>query len=206
MTDQLRRFERWRAKLAPDSAYLVSQVCDEILPIFLGAGYIRLHNYGGEKALDAAIARCIALQCQSGKEWPTIEIRFTDLGRPSLVVDFAWLPEFCQRWDKNGWLQIPRSNAFVSEGYLFFRLMRNQRRSNDGIFGISRLWPHFRPLIAINKEIDALRGLIDWLLETLSSEMPRKWGVSTAGPRVDNHALRQWGSIALSQRKKTMSE
>jgi hypothetical protein len=206
MIDQIGRFKRWREKLAPDTFYFVSKVCDEVLPIIIDAGYTRLHNYGGDKARYAALGRCIALQFQSGEEWPTIEFRFTDLGRPTLVVDFAWLPEVCLRWEKTDWVQIPRPDGFVSEGYVFFRLMRNQRRGNDGMFGISRLWPHFRPRVAIDREIDVLKGLLDWLLETLSRGMPEEWGPTAMGRHVHAHALLQWGAIALNQRKKTTLE
>jgi hypothetical protein len=201
MSDQIKRFERWRQKLPADTAFLVTSVCEDVIPIFIHAGYVRLAEYGGRGNLDATLARCIVLQRQSGTEWPTVEIRFADLGRPFLIVDFAWLPETCRRWKDRVSIDIPRVEALVSEGYVFLRLMRNRHRSNDSKFGISRIWPTLRPLAKLQRETEELQNLCNWLVNLLSHDMPTGWGLETTPSRVDPHAWRQWGAIALFRKQ-----
>jgi hypothetical protein len=50
------RFERWRQKLAPDTAFLVSKICNRALPLFFNAGFVRLATYGGPNNLKPSWA------------------------------------------------------------------------------------------------------------------------------------------------------
>ena len=190
--NQIERFERWRKKLPPDSRLFVDLVLEQIVPLFTASGYVRLTEYGGKHYLDASAARTIVFQRQSGADWPTVELRFVDLGRPKLVVDFSLLPETCTRVDNGSPISIPRSNAIASEGHAYFRLMRNRRRSNDGIFGISTLWPWFRRQAKLYKEVSELRELCAWLIGRFSNGIPQQWTEKGTPSRVDKHAWRQY--------------
>jgi hypothetical protein len=198
--DQAERFERWRGKLGQDTTYLISQLFEEVLPIFVASDYVRLTQYGGPDNLSSYLGRCVAVQRQVGKEWPLVEFRFADFGRPFLVVEFAWMPETCLRFDGQNGVEISRADAVVSEGYVFFRLMRNRRRSNDSRFGISRVWPRLRPLHALSTEIEALERLSHWLIDLLARGMPPEWLVESQNNRVHEHAWRQRGTLALRNR------
>jgi hypothetical protein len=191
MSNQITRFERWRQRQPPNSRLFVDLVVDRVVPIFLAAHYVRLTDYGGKDSFEADLARTIALQHQTGAEWGTVEMCFWDLGRPVLVVDFAWLPEICQRLEGGSLVRIPRASAIVGEGYQFFRLMRNRRRNNDSAFGIYRLWPILRPAVFLRKEAEELGTLCVWLIDVLSRPIPPTWIAEGTSNRVDEHARRQ---------------
>jgi hypothetical protein len=199
MADQIGRFERWRRKLGPDTAFFVDGVFDRIVPLFLARGFVRLTDYGGPGNLDASLARCLALQRQSAAEWPTVVLRFADLGRPFLVVDFAWLPESCLRWEDRTPAPISRSVAKASEGLFFFRLMRRKRFGDKSSFGISSIWPLFWRLAKLRREIEELTSLSLWLIEILSQEIPSSWISLDLPNRVHEHAWRQRGSLSVGQ-------
>ena len=189
---QIERFERWRKKLPPNSRLFTDLILEEVLPLFIASGYVRLSEYGGKDYRDASAARTIVLQLQMGVEWPTVEFRFADLGRPKLVVDFSVLPETCTRWINGSPVSIPRSSATVTEGSAYFRLMRDRRRSNDGTFGISTLWPWYRRQAKLRKEVRELRQLCVWLIDRFSNGIPPRWTEKGTDTRVENHAWRQY--------------
>lgn len=196
MANQIKRFERWHQKLPPEPAFLVSQVCNQVLPRFVDAGFVRLDTYGGPNNLRASLGRSIALQHQSGTEWPTVELHFFDLRRPCVVVNFAWLPDPCFRFRKAGTAEIPRTDALVSHGSVFFRLRKGPGRSND-TFGIpSLIWPPVRRVTALRSEVDQLERCCGWLIDLLSRDMPPEWGMSATPNRVHACASRIGGALA----------
>jgi hypothetical protein len=136
--DQIKRFERWRRTLPKNTAYLVSLVFDEVVPLFEARGFDRFRDYAAGSTF-AVGSNCIPLQRRSGAEWPTVEILFHKRRAPSLSVHFGMLPEICHRRSlaEHRWIEIPRSDASVVEGPAFFRCARVHEGILIAISGIA---------------------------------------------------------------------
>ena len=188
--DQSDRFGRWRKKIPASTAKLVDLVSDQIVPLFQARGIVQHTDYAGGRTLSVG-ANCIPLQLRQGVEWPTVEILFDKRARPALGVTFAMLPELCFRKTERGPIQIPRSEANVTEGPAFFSLCKGHRGYNDRNFGYYyfSLSPN-RKLIV---EINTLKSLLPWLFDLFESGIPDDW--LQGPPRyVDRHAFLVLGS------------
>src|SRR5258708_11665845 len=129
MPDQIRRFERWCRRVPKDTKFFVSLIEVEVVPLFLEHGYERRSDYPGR-------ANWISLQRCSGTEWPTVELQFSNRGRPFLKLDFASLPEICRTLSVHGigFQDIPRAKACVVDAPAFFSLCKGQARRDDCTF------------------------------------------------------------------------
>jgi hypothetical protein len=183
--DQIKRFERWRRDLPDKAADLVTLVLEQIVPDFRGAGLERFGDYAGGSSF-AVGPNCIPLQRRSGSEWPTVEIQFDKRQRPVLGVVFARLPEVCMRHAEAGTTKIPRLDANVVEGPVFFTLCKGEGRSLDCNFGYHGFV--LRPQHKLREEIAALKSLLPWLLRILDEGIPEEWTKKQPG-YVDRHAF-----------------
>ena len=183
--NQIKHFERWRQKTPENTAYFIARVVDEIVPLFLERGYGRYADYAAGSTF-AVGANCIPLQRRSGSQWPTVEILFHRRGAPSLGVNFASLPEICQRHTTNGTKDIPRIEACVVEGPAFFSLCKGKSRNLDCNFG--NRWFALRPKRKLDEEIAVLKLLLPWLFGVLEEGIPEAWYAKNPG-YVDQHAF-----------------
>jgi hypothetical protein len=180
--DQIKRFERWQKRLPENTAYLVSLVLKEIVPIFEARGLKRYSDYAGYSSY-AVGPNCIPLQRRSGTEWPTVELLFDKRCRPSLGVNFSMLPEQCRRHTSNGTVDITRIEATVVEGKTFFMLCKG----STGLF--NRFGYHFWTLNAqkkLRKEVDTLRSLLPHMFKVFDEGVPENWLAKRVG-FVDRH-------------------
>jgi hypothetical protein len=185
--DQIKRFERWRRTLPKNTAYLVSLVLDEVVPLFEARGFDRFRDYAAGSTF-AVGSNCIPLQRRSGAQWPTVEILFHKRGAPSLGVHFGMLPEICHRRSlaEHRWIEIPRSDASVVEGPAFFSLCKGSRRNFDCNFGYR--WLSLSPKRKLDKEIETLMSLLPWLFDLFDHGIPATWLERPVG-YVDLHAF-----------------
>lgn len=183
--DQLKRFERWRGILPENTAYFVSRVLEEIVPLFLGQEFGRYPDYAAGST-SAVGANCIPLQRRSGSLWPTVEILFHKRALPSLGVHFAALPEMCWRRIADNTVEIPRLNASVIEGPAFFLLCRGSGRNYDCNFGYRRF--AINPTRKLENEVAALKALIPRLISILVTGIPDSWYRQKSG-YVDQHVF-----------------
>ena len=181
-SDQIKRFERWRRFLPKNSAYFVTLILEEIVPLFRAKGFDRFKDYAGGSTF-AVGGNNIPLQRRSGSEWPTVEIRF-HYQNPSIDVSFGALPEICCRVTAEGTIvEIPRIEASVVDGPAVFHLCKG--KNNFRNFGYSFF--AFSPKRKLDKEIIILKSLLPWLFSTLEC-IPEAWFRSQPG-YVDPHAF-----------------
>ena len=187
MIDQIKRFERWRARIPKNTSYFVALVIDEIVPLLHAHGFDRYHDYA-QGSTFAVGPNCIPLQRRSGREWPTVEILFHKRGMPSLGVHFGMLPEICYRWSltEHRWLEIPRLNASVVEGPAFFSLCKGLGKNFDCNFGYR--WLSIFPKQKLREEIDTLKVLLPWMFDLFEDGVPPAWLESPNG-YVDRHVF-----------------
>jgi hypothetical protein len=190
--DHVKRFTQWRATLPENSLYLTNLVNDLIVPEFHRVGFQHFPDYAAGSA--AAVGpNCLPLQRRTGEEWPTVEIWFDRRKRPSLGVHFAALPEICFRVAEQGYEEIPRIEANVTEGVAFFSLCKGRRRNFDCSFGIISF--SFWPKRKLDEEVANLRALLPWLFGAFEKGIPDTWH---AGPGyVDVHAFQSPASRIL---------
>jgi hypothetical protein len=184
-TDQLKRFDRWRQRLPENTAYLVALVVDEIVPLFRERGFDRFPDYAAASTF-AVGPNCIPLQRRSGPEWPTVEILFDKRSRPTLGVHFAMLPEVCCRLTEHGPKEIPRIEANVMEGLVFFSLCKGQHTNFDGNFGYRGFT--LRPKRKLDGEIAALNLLLPWLFSVLEKGIPEAWYKKSQATSTNTHS------------------
>jgi len=183
--DQSKRFEKWRQRLPENTASLVDNVVDQIIPLFQAHGITQHADYGGGRAVNVG-ANCVPLQLRRGGEWPTVEILFDKRGRPALGVTFAMLPKLCFRRTEHGPIQIPRLEANVVEGSAFFSLCKGHRGYNDRNFGY--YYFSLNPKRKLLDELNILKSLLPWLFDLFERGIPDAW---LEGPSryVDRHAF-----------------
>jgi hypothetical protein len=195
--NQLKRFERWRKKLPENTAYLVSLVLDEVVPMFEQQGFQRFPDYAGDSGY-AVGANTLALQRRSGDEWPTVEIHFDSRGDPYLDFNFAMLPETCFRLGPKQHSEIPCHEANVAEGTMFFSLCKGERKNFDCNFGCASV---FAAMLCskkkIRSEVDKLKELLPWFFDMLNHGIPPDW-MGKRG-KVDVHVSAHMGAILLAQ-------
>jgi hypothetical protein len=185
--DQIKRFERWRRRLPKNTAYLVRLVLDDVVPLFEARGFDRFHDYAAGSTF-AVGPNCIPLQRRSGAEWATVEILFHKRGAPCLGVNFGMLPQTCHRLSltEHRWIEIPRSEASVVEGPVFFCLCKGSQRNFNCNFGYR--WLSVRPKRKLEREIKILISLLPWLFELFDHGIPPTWLKQPTG-YVDRHAF-----------------
>lgn len=181
--DQIKRFERWRKHLPANVSFLVALTLEEVVPLFIADGFARYPDYA-DGSNWAVGANTIPLQRRSGREWPTIEIRF-ERSQPTLGVTFAALPEICVRHTGKGPSEIPHLAANVVEGPAFFSLCQGGGRNFDCNFGYR--WFSFQPKRRLQREIAVLKSLSPWILQLFERGIPAAWLAREPG-RVDRHA------------------
>jgi hypothetical protein len=194
---QLKRFVRWRTRLPENTATLVSLIIDEVVPIFELQEFQRFADYAGDSGY-AVGAATIALQRRSGPEWPTVEIHFGSRGDPYLGLSFAMLPETCFRFGPTENAELPRREANVAEGAMFFSLCKGERKNYDCNFGCASI---FTQMLCnqkkIRSEIDKLKALLPWLFNVLNHGIPPDWPVVNG--RAHTHAFAQKGAVLMAQ-------
>jgi len=171
-SDQIKRFNLWRAKLPMRTAELVQRVLDELVPIYEAAGLQRHHDYAGADVRVVG-ANCIPLQRREGTNWPTVEIQFDRRRRPSFNIVFAELQEICTRRIACPTTRISRIEANVVEGDSSFLLCKGNRRNFDCTFGITGI-----TLFAdskINSELSLASARSKELVELFRVGLPREW-------------------------------
>ena len=131
MGDHRRRFERWRKKLPHNTAYLVDQVLERIVPEFEARGLsgIRITGAAIRRRLGRIRSPCGGERAEIG---PTVELRFHKRFCSLLAVDFGALPPVCKRWTADGYIEIPRERAVVVDAPACFALCEGQKRSQSG--------------------------------------------------------------------------
>ena len=190
---QIKRFERWRKRLPKNTAYLVSLVVEEVVPIFESKNFKRHPDYAGNSTY-AIGPNCIPLQRRSGAEWPTVELLFHKRRCPSLGVNFALLPEKCLRIAPNGPMDIPRIEANVVEGARFLLLCRKPKWGAYNSFGYR--WFALRPKRKIHREVDDLKSLLPHLFNVFDEGIPESWLTTRVG-FVDQHVFMNRGAASL---------
>jgi hypothetical protein len=186
-TNQIERFERWRRLIPKNTAYLVSLVLDEVVPLFQARDLSRFPDYAGGSSF-AVGPNCIPLQRRSGAEWPTVEIMFHKRSAPSLGVNFAMLPERCHRYNltEDSLKEIPRIEAGVVEGGALFSLCKGSGRNFDCNFGYR--WWSFDSRRTLKKEIEILKLLLPELFDLFDRGIPSTWFDKPNG-YVDRHVF-----------------
>lgn len=176
--DQIKRFERWRKRLPETATYLVSLVLNEIVPVFESKGLQRYPDYAGHSDY-AGGPNTIPLQRRTGAEWPTVELLFHKRFRPSLGVNFSMLPAKCHRYTLDGPIDIPRIEASVVEGPVFFFLCKGTGRNFDCNFGYR--WVAFRPKQKLRNEVDRLKSLLPHIFKVFDDGIPDSWLAKRVG-------------------------
>ena len=190
---QIRRFERWRKRLPENTAYLVSLVLEEVVPIFESNGLKRFPDYAGNSTY-AVGPNCVPLQRRSGSEWPTVELLFHKRKCPSLGVYFSMLPQKCLRHGPMGPIDIPRIEANLVEGPQFFYLCKGPDRGFYNSFGYR--WFALRPKKKLRNEIDELTSLLPHVFSVFDQGLPESWLIKGAG-FVDRHVFASRGAASL---------
>jgi hypothetical protein len=183
MLGQPTRFERWRGR--DDTKVFVSLVETEVVPRFLARGYEQPADYPRR-------ANWLPLQRRIGPEWPTVELQFSNRGRPFLKLDFATLPEVCRTLalDGTSFQDIPRAKACVVDAPAFFSLCKGRARRDDCTFGDPNIF--FRPVRLrrkLEKEVATLKSLCEWLINLLDQGIPAQWLERSNGGRVHEHVI-----------------
>lgn len=144
MSDQRRRFKRWRATRPNRVQYLADLILAEIVPLFEQERFVWYPDYAGGDIQQVSNS-CIPLQRREGEFWPTVEIAFDRRDRPSFYLDFALQPPNCRRYTKDGWEAVAQSDAALVDGYAIFRAKGTNWLAPDrfGYLYLS-LWPRRR--------------------------------------------------------------
>ena len=185
MADHRKRFDKWRKKLPPNSAYLVEQVLSQVVPEFERRGFGWYSDYAGGDPSQIA-ANDLPLQRRSGAAWPTVQILFDKRQRPAFSVNFGALPPVCKRVQNDGYTDVPRERAIVYEGPVYFALCQGRKRDYDCQYGY--YWFRLRPQKFLDSEIEYLRGLLPELFELFDQGIPEEWGRRKFG-YVTKHIL-----------------
>jgi len=192
--DPITRFDRWRSKLPEKSAFLVSLVLDQIVPVFIGHGFERHRDYAKDRT-DALAPSTIGLQRRSGERWATVELHFGDGGRPLLGVRFAALPEVCHRLGVHGDADIPRIAANVVEGEACFSLCKGDNKSLACSFGYSYFALFWEK--KLRSEVNQLASLLPFLFDLFDRGIPLDW-TGRVG-KVHQHVYANRGAKLLGQ-------
>lgn len=197
----VQRFDRWRARQSPASAYFIQLVLDEVVPLFEAAGFQRHEDYAGNNPQSVG-ASTIALQRRSGALWPTVEIQFHANNPHFLGVYFSLLPELCYR---QGVTPIPRQDANVVEGPFTFMLCKGGRKNYDCNFGYQ--WFSLTPRRRLRQETRELALRVPWLLQTLDAGIPNDWLAQPRPAQVGKYAriLFNWADGKHAQPAKSGS-
>lgn len=187
---QLERFAKWHMRSPARARELIDLVLQEIEPVFVERGFERSPEYAGGNVRMVG-ANCLPYQQREGVTWPTVEITFVP-GRPQLGVDFAVLPETCWRVTSEGFQEIDRSVAKVTEGPAFFALCKGERKNFDCNFGYGTL--ALRPSHRLSKEVAQLKSILPWLFEVLEKRTLEGWYREKPG-FVAKHAFLSRASI-----------
>lgn len=116
-------FYRWLSQKSSETRYLAEQVFELIESTLVGKGFG--YVVGG--------ANSLVLQNKSSENWPTVEFRFDNRGRPYFWIEFSILPPVCKRMEEHYLTEIPRVEANVREGVVSFSLIKKGRwYPNDG--------------------------------------------------------------------------
>ena len=172
LADHRKRFERWRAKLPKNTAYLVDQVLTRIVPEFEARGFVWHPDFAGGDPTQIG-ANEISLQRRSGENWPTVQIPFDKRFWPNFHVDFAVLPPICKRWTTGGYVDIPREKAIVVEAPASFALCKGRKRNFDCQYGYN--WFALFPRRYLDGEIAHLRALLPEVFDLFDRGIPKDW-------------------------------
>lgn len=170
-----KNFERWRRKLPEDSAYLIEQVIEKVIPDFEAQGFVWYEDYAGGKFSEIG-PNTIPLQRRSGEEWPTVEIRFGERGEPWFGVDFGVIQPVNQRIDGKFY---DRAHAIVCYAPVYFFLCKNDK-SRGGDFGVTHGW-YYDNKKKIESEIAECRKLLPIVFELFDKGIPDSWLTSNFG-------------------------
>jgi hypothetical protein len=190
MSDQIKKFERWRRLLPKRTMFFVELIEAEVAPLFLTHGYRRYSDYPGK-------ASWIGLQRRNGDLWPTVELHFGHRGRPFVTLSFALLPETCRTilLDRPGFYDIPRIKAGVVDAPAFFSLRKGRYRNDDNVFGDASIF--CRPLWLqekLRREVAELKSLSIWLINFLDTGIPREWLERSTGGQVHPNIFMSYSS------------
>lgn len=165
MSDHKRRFNRWHANCPGTTKYLADRILAQVVPCFEREGFRWYADFAGGDIQQVA-NNCIPLQRRDGDFWPTVEIAFDRRYRPAFYLNFALLPPNCRRWTKEGWVDIPQSEAALVDGPAVYYLRGTSRWSRNG-FGYRYF--SLLPKRRLRKDVAVLIGLLPALFRVLDS-------------------------------------
>lgn len=209
MADHRAHFERWRRRLPRRTAYLVEQVITRLIPVFEAQGFQWYSDYAGGDMKEVA-ASTIPLQRRTGTDWPTVEIRFANYGRPFFQIDFSLLPPVCYRLDGKEYRQ-EQANVHYAQVVLNLRKGR-YKNYKDSAFGyasllnpLGYLWFVLTWRQHLDREVDEALSLLPVLFERFDRGIPEAWGTAPFG-LVEPHVmlLDSWHITEERKRKKQM--
>lgn len=204
MANHKKRFELWRNKAPKNTAYLINQVLERVIPKFEEKGFIWNANYAsGDNAQIGANE--IPLQKQSEPEWPTVHIRFHKCYSPWFDIYFSELPLICKRLTTSGYVDIDREKAIVIEGPAYFSLRKGKYSDNrDGEFGYSgplvlisspfSLFSHIQYMVSAERflgtQVDEVLSLLPELFDLFDNGIPKTWTTKgTSMDKVSKHVM-----------------
>jgi len=170
-----KNFERWRRKLPEDTAFLIDQVLEKVIPDFEAQGFAWHDDYAGGKFSEVG-PNTIPLQRRTRQEWPTVEISFGERGESWFSVNFGVLQPINQRIDGKFY---DREHAIVCYAPVYFSLLKGNK-FDSGTFGVTHEW-HHDPKKAIESEISELRRLLPIIFELFDNGIPESWLTSSFG-------------------------
>ena len=154
-----RRFERWRETLPKRKRYLADLVADRIVPQFEQRGFIwHKKASGGFPYLTRPESGC----------WPAVQLRFHKRSNPLAFMDVACLPETCRQWNGKDFVPVPREDAFLVDGLVYF-FLRNPRRSSNSAFGYRYF--SLAPNRRLYKDIDAMASVLPRLFDVFDKKL-----------------------------------
>jgi DNA-directed RNA polymerase subunit RPC12/RpoP len=193
-TDHKKRFTRWRKSLGSRSSFLVDQVFEIILPPLFEQGFEWANSISEFGALADSRADSIPLQRRSGLAWPTITIDFDQNKRAKFRVEFSELAELCFHRGQGDLLKIPRNEARIYDGSLYFLVIKHRTRSDDSRFGydifeylsqpyrVDRLVRYvIAPKSLLAGEVRFAQHCMQEIQELIHSGIPREWETAEPG-------------------------
>ena len=168
-------FERWRRKLPEDTAFLIDQVLEKVIPDFEAQGFAWHEDYAGGRFSEVG-ASTIPLQRRLKEEWPTVVIDFGERGQPWFSVYFGIIQSVNYRLDGKVY---HREHAIVCYAPAYFFLKKNDK-PGSGMFGLTHGW-HYDPKKKIESEIAECRKLLPIVFGLFDNGIPDSWLTSKFG-------------------------
>ena len=175
MGDVKKNFERWRRKVPEDTAVLLDQVLEKVIPDFKAQGFSWYGDYAGGKFSEIG-PNTVPLQRRTTEEWPTVEFHFDQGGEPRFSVYFGVIQPVNYRLDGKVY---HRDHAIVCYAPAYFLLKKNDK-PGSGIFGLTHGW-YYDSNKKIESEIAECRKLLPIVFELFDNGIPDGWLTSNFG-------------------------